>query len=151
MTILLLPRISQDALYHRFADTRMWLGIPNFLNVASNVGFLFVAGWAFFELRKRWTRQPAHLIWGVLFTGILLTGFGSAYYHWQPNNVRLIWDRIPMAIVFMSLLAATITEWIDSKAGVMLLAPLLLLGIGSALWWEYTESIGRGDLRLYGW
>ena len=36
----------------------------------------------------------------VLFLGILLTGFGSAYYHLEPNDQTLFWDRLPMAISF---------------------------------------------------
>jgi hypothetical protein len=97
------------------------------------------------------TTVDVYLIDGVLFAGILLTGIGSAYYHWHPDNDRLIWGWIPMTIVFMSLLAATVGEWVDRKAGIWLLLPLVTLGVGSVLWWHYTEGIGRGDLRLYGW
>ena len=42
-------------------------------------------------------------------------------------------------------------EWVDRKAGIWLLFPLVTLGVSSVLWWHYTEGIGRGDLRLYGW
>jgi hypothetical protein len=38
----LLPPIAQDPAYHRLADSRPWLGIPNALNVLSNAGFLLV-------------------------------------------------------------------------------------------------------------
>ena len=54
-----------------------------------------------------------------------------------------------MTIVFMSFLAAVVSGWINSKAGTLLLLPLLQLGIGSVLWWHYTELEGAGDLRLY--
>lgn len=89
-------------------------------------------------------------IYGVLFAGILLTGLGSAYYHYNPNNDSLIYDRIPMTIVFMSLLSATIAELIDTRLGTRLLSLLVAIGVSSVLWWHYTESLGRGDLRLYG-
>lgn len=36
------PPIPQPQEYHQFADQRMLLGIPNFLNVVSNVPFLLV-------------------------------------------------------------------------------------------------------------
>jgi hypothetical protein len=33
----------------------------------------------------------------------------------------------------------------------LLLFPVILLGIIAACYWEYTELIGQGDLRLYAW
>ena len=35
----LVPPIPQNPAYHRLADSRAWLGIPNALNVLSNAGF----------------------------------------------------------------------------------------------------------------
>ena len=46
----------------------------------------------------------------VLFLGIFLTGFGSAYYHWNPKNDTLFWDRLPMALTFMAILAVAVEE-----------------------------------------
>jgi hypothetical protein len=80
--ILLSEPIAQDPAYHRFADTRGWLGIPNFANVVSNLPFL-VAGLvgatrlasgrpsgALARLR------PAYL---VFFVGAALVAIGSSY------------------------------------------------------------------------
>lgn len=142
----LLPRVPQDPGFHRFADSRGWIGVPNFGNVFSNVLFVLVGAWGFWELGRRRAPGGVRVIFGMLFGGIVLTGFGSAYYHWAPDNERLIWDRIPMTVVFMSLLAATVAEWIDRRAGVWLLGPLVVLGVGSVLVWQST-----GDLRMYGW
>jgi hypothetical protein len=61
------------------------------------------------------------------------------------------WDRIPITIVFMSFLSATAAELVNRRLGIRLLRPLVPVVIGSVLWWHYTETIGRGDLRLYGW
>jgi hypothetical protein len=47
-------------------------------------------------------------------------------------------------------MAAMIAERIDVKAGVALLAPLVLLGVASVWYWHLTEQWGRGDLRMYG-
>jgi len=41
------------------------------------------------------------------------------------------------------------SEFIDSKSGKKLLIPLILLGVVSIFYWDYTESIGQGDLRWY--
>jgi hypothetical protein len=86
-----------------------------------------------------------------LFVGIILVGPGSAFYHLHPGNGTLVWDRLPMTIVFMSLLAATISEVISEQFGIGLLFPLIIIGILSVMWWHYTEGRGRGDLRPYIW
>jgi len=79
-----------------------------------------------------------------------ITGFGSAYYHWHPDNDRLVWDRVPMTIVFMSLLAATVAELVDRRLGMGLLFPIVAVGVASVLYWHWSELHGRGDLRWYG-
>jgi hypothetical protein len=82
----------------------------------------------------------------VLFTGIFLTGFGSSYYHLNPNDDTLLWDRLPMTLCFAAILFAVVEERVDAKAGVILLRPLLAIGIFSLLLRRWT-----GDLRLYAW
>jgi ceramidase len=151
LAAFLLAPVAQDPAFHRFADSRAWLKIPNFANVVSNIFFLAVAIAGYWEMARRQINISGKVIYGLLFAGIFLTGLGSAYYHWRPDNDRLIWDRIPMTIVFMSLLAATMAEWVDERAGIWLLWPLVTLGIFSVLWWHHTEELGHGDLRLYGW
>jgi ceramidase len=137
--LLLLPAIAQDQSYHEFADQRAIFGIPNFWNVVSNLPFVAIGAAGLWQLR----RDPAI---DALFLGILLTGFGSAYYHLNPNDRTLFWDRLPMAISFMAILANAIEERVDAKAGVILLWPLVAVGVFSILLWRWT-----GDLRLYGW
>ena len=148
-----LPPIPQDPAYHRFADPRTLHGIPNALNVLSNAPFVLagVAGLgllqpgraAFVDGRERWP-------YAVFFAGLVLTAFGSAWYHLEPGNVRLVWDRLPLAVTIMGLFAAAIAERISVRAGVALLAPLVALGLFSVLYWHAGEMHGRGDLRLYG-
>jgi hypothetical protein len=137
--LLLLPQINQNQTYHDFADQRTILGIPHFWNVVSNLPFIVigVAG------VRRAHHAPAIL---VLFFGIMMTGFGSSYYHLNPNDRTLFWDRLPMAISFMAILALAIEERLDAKAGAILLWPLIAIGIFSLFLWRWN-----GDLRLYGW
>lgn len=146
----LLPPVSQSQAYHSFADDRMLLGITNVLNVISNIGFLIVGVYGFFVLRKSKTAIEIKCMYAVLYFGLILTTAGSAYYHTEPNNDTLVYDRIPMTIVFMSFLSATIAQMINRRAGVILFLPLLLLGIGSVLYWRDTQKLGFGDLRWYG-
>jgi hypothetical protein len=155
---LLLPRIPQPQAYHMFADRRSFIGIPNFGNVVSNFPFAVVGLWGLvLLLRSNSEQNPMHFIdrrerWPylIVFTGLLLTAFGSSYYHLYPGNARLVWDRLPMTIVFMSLVAAIIAERISLRAGLRLLPILLLIGLGSVLQWYLSELRGAGDLRFYG-
>lgn len=149
-TVLFLSPIPQDVSYHSFADERQFFGVPNFLNVVSNLPFLVVGllgirlvldhekdPQIFFDNMERWPYL-------VLFIGVAVTAFGSSYYHWAPDNDRLVWDRLPMAITFMAFFAGMIAERVRVEAGVWLLGPLVLLGIGSVVNWHRTD-----DLRLY--
>ncbi|GGB20046.1 membrane protein [Puia dinghuensis] len=149
--IFLIPPIAQPLSFHRFADSRTLLGIPNFGNVVSNIPFLVIGIYGLIRVARASVPAAIRCINLLLFAGVVLTGLGSAYYHWHPNNDTLVWDRIPMTIVFMSFLSATVAELVSRPLGARLLAPLLAVGAGSVLWWHYTEMMGRGDLRLYFW
>lgn len=141
--------VAERTAYHYFCDGRTIFGIANFANVISNVIFLVVGIRGLSLLQRSGVSAGIKTIYLFLFTGIVLTGFGSAYYHLSPDNNTLVFDRLPMTIVFMSLLAAIISEFISPAAGKILLGPLLLIGVASVLWWHYTEQSGNGDLRLY--
>lgn len=151
----LLPRIPQPQAYHLFADRRGFLGIPNFGDVVSNIPFAAIGIWGlvlllspnsgqvrFLDSRERWP-------YVFVFVGLLLTAFGSSYYHLSPDNARLVWDRLPMTIAFMAIVAAVIAERVSVRAGLWLLPILLLLGMGSVGQWYWSETRGMGDLRFY--
>jgi hypothetical protein len=149
----LLPRVPQDPAYHRFADARVFLGIPNALNVLSNLPFLFLGPLGFLTLARsaRTSRlvPEARLGYSVFFAGVFLTGLGSAYYHWAPDNQTLVWDRLPMTLAFAGFLCALVAERVSLRWGRNLVAPLVLAGIASVLYWRATELRGAGDLRPY--
>jgi hypothetical protein len=65
------------------------------------------------------------------------------------DDVRLVWDRLPMTIVFMSLLAALVAERINVRVGVWLMPFLLFIGVASVLQWRVSELRAAGDLRFY--
>jgi hypothetical protein len=151
-----LPAMPQPASYHQFADQRSWLGIPNFGNVASNLPFAIVGLWGLCFLLKSKDklknvfidpREPWPYV--VAFFGLLFTAFGSAYYHLAPSNGRLVWDRLPMTIVFGSLVAVVIAERISVEAGLKLLPFLVAIAAGSVVQWYRDELRGHGDLRAY--
>ena len=85
----------------------------------------------------------------VYFTGLILTGIGSSYFHADPNNATLTWDRAALALTFMALLTSILAERVHVVSARWALVPLVLFGIGSVFYWDYTERIGTGDLRFY--
>jgi len=141
-----LPPLAQDPLYHAFADGRTLYGVPNFWNVISNVPFFVAALYGIKSLRsgQAFVEPWERIAYCVLLAATALVGVGSSYYHLHPDNPRLFWDRLPMTVVFMSLVATTIGERVGMNAGKWSLLPLILLGLGAALCWRLS-----GDLRLY--
>jgi hypothetical protein len=143
--------------YHRFKDERTFLGVPNALNVLSNLPFLLVGLWGLCFLLfgrgsrpgQAWCEPAERRAFVLMFLGVFLTGFGSTYYHLAPDNPRLVWDRLPMTFGFMGLIAAMTAERISARLANMLLVPLAMIGIGSVLQWHWSEELGRGDMRLY--
>jgi hypothetical protein len=157
VAVFLYPRTPQPLSYHQFADQREWLGIANFGDVASNLGFAIFGIWGLGylarlrpeEISQRFVDAREHWFYLVVFFGMLLTAAGSAYYHLAPDNDRLVWDRLPMTVVFMSLVAAMIAERISVRAALWLWPALLAVGVFSVLQWHWSEQAGRGDLRFY--
>jgi len=153
--VAMVEPIPQDPNYHLFADARTFFGIPNFNDVVSNLGFALVGAFGILTLaggmRAAIFEQSSHARpYLIFFVGIALISVGSAYYHWAPSNERLFWDRLPMSIGFMAISAAVVADRIDARAGNGWLLYLLLgSGVASLIYWYWSESLGRGDLRLY--
>lgn len=139
------PPVPQDPAYHMLADTRTCLGIPNFGNVVSNIAFLIV-GLMGLVLVMRGNVEGATRSWAMFFFGVALVALGSGYYHWNPNNETLAWDRLPMTIAYAALFAAIVAEYVRPDVERTLLRAAVIIGIGSVVLWRYTD-----DLRLYGW
>jgi len=152
--LCLIPRVPLAAGYHDFADKRILLGIPNCLDVLSNIPFFVVGLWgvwwtllgssgpSFVEVSER-------VPYLVFFIGVALTGIGSFWYHLSPGSARLPWDLLPMTFSFVSMVVAVIIERIDSRTGFLLYVPMLALGAASVGYWYMTEMQGRGDYRFY--
>jgi hypothetical protein len=149
--------LAQQQSYHNFADQRRLLGVRHFWNVVSNAPFLAVGALGlWFVLRPTAARPGGPFLttaerwpYVVFFLGVALTAFGSSYYHLDPNNDRLLWDRLPMAVAFMALFSAVVAERVHLKAGLVLMPLLVAAGLASVLYWHWTEQQRRGDLRFY--
>ena len=143
---LLMPVIHQPQAYHGFADQRSFLDVPRAADVLSNLPFVAVGLLGIWRLAR--TNQPlswvTHRSLAVFFAGFFLTGFGSGYYHWDPNDARLVLDRLPMTIAFAGLLGALVAERISQRSGLAMLFLMLAVGPVSVFYWKST-----GDLSLY--
>lgn len=141
-------RIAQDPRYHAFADQDSRFGIPNGLNVLSNVPFLLVG---LFGLARAaaWQRRSQRRAFVVFSIGVAAIAAGSAYYHWRPSTDTLVWDRLPITVAFMALFCAVIEDRVSAALGRRLLLPAVCAGLLAVVYWYVTELRGVGDLRLY--
>lgn len=149
-----LPPIAQPPAYHQFADTRACGWLPNCLDAGSNLLFMLsgAAGLVLLLLRP-WPSLFQHrtetLPYWIFFAGIVSIGFGSGYYHLDPDNHGLLLDRLSMMLAFMAWFAAIVGERAGVRHGLRLLPLFLAAGIGSVLYWGWSEARGAGDLRPY--
>lgn len=143
--ILSMQPFGQNPNYHHFADRRAFFAVSNFFDVMSNIPFLLV-GLAGMRLCLGTRLMSLRSAWFTFFTGVAMVSAGSAYYHWNPNNETLVWDRLPMTIGFMGLFVALLAEYVSARLGRFLLVPALLVGFSSVLYWHWFD-----DLRFYYW
>ncbi|MDM5177885.1 hypothetical protein PO883_11850 [Massilia sp. DJPM01] len=135
--MLLAGPIAQPAGYHAFADVRSLSGLANAADVLSNLGFLLIGLAGLLHVRPT---RPAHT---MFFVAILLTGFGSSWYHLAPDDTRLVWDRLPIALACVSLLAAALHDAFPTRfTPLPTLAALCALGAASVFWWSASGNLG---------
>ncbi len=143
LVLLVSAPIVQNPDYHALADNRQWFGIANFVDIISNLPFAIIGIMGLF-LDYQQNRETS-ISWQTFFVGLICVAIGSSYYHLNPNNQTLVWDRLPMMISFMSLFVALLTENISAINEKGALPVAILLGFSSVIYWHYS-----GDLRLYG-
>jgi hypothetical protein len=139
--------IAQPAGYHNFADQRPVLAISHFWNVVSNLPFLIIGVMGLHLVWRK--RGEAAAAWATLFAGTTMVAFGSSWYHSDPNDETLIWDRVPMGIAFMGFFAALLIEHLNGVRR-RVTHHLLVPGVAfsaATIWWWYRS----GDLSLWAW
>jgi len=157
IAMLFVPAIAQPPEMHQFADNRKILGIPNFLDVISNILFLAASAYGLkllFDPRDGMERanfefKSEVIAYATFFAAAGVACFGSIWYHLSPDNFSLAMDRLPMTVLFGSFLSIVIAERLHQKAALILLPALIVIGIFSIWQWYQSELDGAGDLRLY--
>lgn len=96
------PHIQAQG-YHLFAEQRVIFNIPHFGDVLSNLAFILVGILLLLEAKK-WNTMEMYQEQNTMFKWLAYTciilGLGSGYYHWEPIDSTLIWDRIAMVLAF---------------------------------------------------
>lgn len=156
VALVFAKRLPQPRDYHRFADTRTYLDIPNFFNVASNFGFAVVGAgvlaWIFMRratLSKTFIERGELWVCVALYASTFLVTFGSAYYHLAPDNERLFWDRLPMALVASAFVGSVFADRFGARAGTWALAALLPVLLGALIYWQSTFAPGPDNVWPY--
>ena len=144
--------IAQDPAYHLLADTSKILNLQNFWNVISNLPYLIIGILGFYKVSQSSGLAifaELKLAYLLFFAAVAAVSLGSGYYHLAPDNSTLVWDRLPMTVVFMSFFTILVSEFISVRVGKVLLFPLIVAGIASVVYWHLSEGWGEGDLRYY--
>lgn len=143
--------ITQLPHYHAFADQSAHFGIAHFADVLSNLGFALVAVWGWvrlYPIRHHAALKEGWAGYGLFLVALFLTALGSSYYHLAPDNARLVWDRLPIALACAGLLAGVRAD-ARKRACDCLAAILALCAVASVVWWRTTDLVAVGDLRPY--
>jgi len=138
------PHVAQPAHYHAFADQRDWHGVPCAMDVLTNLPFAVAGIWGLVRAWQASLQRRLDAHWqlaAVFFGGLLVTAAGSGYYHWQPDDVGLAWDRLGMVVAFAGLLGVAVADRISLRAGVVTMITTLLAGPVAVLVWYFSGNL----------
>lgn len=116
-----------------FADGRTLWGVPNAMDVLSNLPFLLGGVWGLCRLRVGRFRGPAATGAAVFFAGLIATAVGSSVYHLAPGPAGLALDRAGMAVAFAGALGLAAAERVGARAASPLLGVSLVVALLSAV------------------
>jgi hypothetical protein len=138
------PYVPQHDHYHVFADQRTCLGLPCAMDVLTNLSFAMAGIWGLLKCAsarqlKGWTVRLGLV--QLFFAGLLMTFAGSCYYHLQPDDSGLLWDRAGMAGAFAGLLGIAVADRISERAGAVMAALVVVGGLLSVNHWAHTGNL----------
>lgn len=147
------PSIAQPSHYHAFADQRALFGVPNLMDVLSNLafaGFGLVGAWRIRRLPQGAISPVQRSLADLFFAGLLMTALCSAWYHVQPQDLGLAVDRCGMAIAFAGLLGLAAATRVSDRAGQWLTLAVLVCGAWSIWTWSISANVLPWAVLQYG-
>jgi len=145
IAMALLQPIAQPSAYHQFADQRIIFGVVRCFDVLSNLAFLFPGLLGLWFVLRAGMTLDAGTRWALatLFFGLVVTTFGSAYYHLSPDDQRLVFDRMPITIVLAGCIGTILADRFGGGTA-WSIAALIAIGLWTVHHWSAV-----GDLRWY--
>jgi hypothetical protein len=141
--------IELDPSDHRFADLRVWLGVPQAFNALACAPLLAVGAWGLAMMRhSQWPaalRTPCRMF----FVCAAAMSLSSAAYHVDPSDAGYVVSHAFGAGAMTMLGLLFLAERLDGLFGS---GPAVLGGLGivgcATLWWFAGQwATGHGDLR----
>ncbi|MCW7542041.1 hypothetical protein OOT46_30045 [Aquabacterium sp. A7-Y] len=135
-----LPPVAQPQAYHHFAAAVAAGPVEDLWNVLSNLAFVAVAAAGMLQLKRLERTEAAagrsgqHRVAWTLAVSLALTGIGSAWYHAHPDDLSLVWDRLPMTLSF----AAVVALALDRRDSLL---PLAMFGVASVVYWSVSGNL----------
>lgn len=157
---VVLPPSGHAHLYahgHPFVDARIFWGVPNAMDVLSNLPLGLAGLMGLLMLRGKQMSPPTRHALAVFFGGLIGACLGSSGYHWAPNASGLMLDRLGMTVTFAGALALALAERVGPTATklalpVMLasaaLSAALAYTLGNVLPWGVVQF---GGMALIAW
>jgi hypothetical protein len=143
--------LAQPASYHHFADQRSLGQLHNAADVLSNIVILIAGLLSFGWVLRHASNQPAQFPGMIVAAfGLLFTAFGSAYYHMAPNDATLVWDRLPMTIVFAGILAMLWTSWSGQRVGWAQMLIMVVVSPATVGYWLLFNSLWPYAILQFG-
>ena len=143
--------LVQPADYHHFADTRLICGVHNGADVLSNLAILAAGSvnlhWCWRHRASDALQMPGMLTASL---GFVMAAAGSAVYHFRPTDATLVWDRLPMTIIFAGVLAMLYTSVKGRRFLWSQMASLVAAAMLTALIWAWFGELWPYALLQYG-
>ncbi len=118
---------------HPFIDARTLWGVPNAMDVLSNLPLALAGLLGLFVMTGRRLPVETSVALVVFFGGLVLAAMGSAWYHWAPTAASLVADRLGMAVVFAGALSLAVAERVGQRPASTVLGLSLMTAMISAV------------------
>lgn len=154
------PAMVQPPGAHDLADQRALGGVPFALDVGSSLALAAaaLAGWrAAASLPPRTISNMQRAMARLLFSGLLLTAAGCAWYHAHPDAAGLALARTMLGVAWAGLLGLAVATHVSERAAAAIGLLALLLGPLAVRTWLTTgnllpwSALQAGGIMLVSW